>query len=78
MQKQTFKVARKYGAKMWAPVVGAGALLASAAAFAQATDPGAVILDKVNTGFTTAEEIATAVVLGLFGIWAIKLLFRGK
>jgi len=55
------------------------ALAGSAAAMAQeAESAGTQILAKVNAGLSTGQEIAIAVVLGLFAIWAIKLLWRSK
>lgn len=59
--------------------LGAGTLaLASGVAMAEGTDNGTAILTKVNDAMTTGASIATAVVLGLFAIWAIKLLWRAK
>lgn len=60
----------------------AGALILSAAtapAFAQeAGDTGAEIVTSVKAALTSGASIATAVVLGLFAIWGIKLLWRSK
>lgn len=59
----------------------AGALVLSAItapAMAQATDPGAEIVTKVESTLTSGVAIATAVVLGLFAIWGVKLLWRSK
>lgn len=55
--------------------------LAAAGASAQAQDAGSMgaqIVTKVEGAMTQGELIAGAVVLGLFAIWAIKLLFRAK
>lgn len=55
--------------------------LAGAGASAHAEDPatmGAQIVTKVESAMSQGELIAGAVVLGLFAIWAIKLLFRAK
>lgn len=60
----------------------AGALVLSAAtapAFAQdAGTTGAEIVKKVEGALDSGASIATAVVLGLFAIWGIKLLWRSK
>lgn len=59
----------------------AGALVLSAMAspvMAQSADPGAEIVTKVESTLTSGAAIATAVVLGLFAIWGIKLLWRSK
>lgn len=59
----------------------AGALVLSAVtspAFAQQADTGAEIVTKVKETLTSGASIATAVVLGLFAIWGIKLLWRSK
>lgn len=60
----------------------AGALVLSAAtapAFAQeAGGTGAEIVTSVKAALTSGASIATAVVLGLFAIWGIKLLWRSK
>lgn len=59
----------------------AGALVLSAItspAMAQATDTGAEIVTEVKGYLTSGAAIATAVVLGLFAIWGIKLLWRSK
>ncbi|MFT4243636.1 MAG: hypothetical protein QM569_15295 [Acidovorax sp.] len=67
---------RRFAAKASA---GALALAGSATAMAQdAGSTGAQILAKVNEGLGTGEQIAVAVVLGFFAIWAIKLLWRSK
>ncbi len=59
----------------------AGALVLSAAtspAFAEAGDTGAEIVTSVKAALASGASIATAVVLGLFAIWGIKLLWRSK
>lgn len=71
----TLNVARKYGAKASAA---AGSLVLSTVALAQSTDHGAAIVTKVESAFTNGELIAAAVVMGLFAIFAIKLLWRSK
>ena len=75
MLNTTIGAVRKYGNKVGAA---AGALVLSTAAMAQATDHGAAIVAKVEEGFSKGELIAAAVVLGLFSIFAIKLLWRSK
>lgn len=47
-------------------------------AFAQEPDTAAEIVTKVKAALTSGASIATAVVLGLFAIWGIKLLWRSK
>lgn len=59
----------------------AGALVLSAAtspAFADSSDTGAEIVTSVKAALASGASIATAVVLGLFAIWGIKLLWRSK
>lgn len=75
MFDKTLSVARKYGSQI---AVGTGSLVASGLSMAQAVDPGVTIKDKVTAAMTSGEGIATAIVLGLFAIWAIKLLWRSK
>ncbi|AVO48123.1 hypothetical protein C6568_01765 [Melaminivora suipulveris] len=77
---QTFNTVRKYGARVG---TGALALIGSGVALAQegggaGGNAGAQILTKVNEAMSAGEQIAVAVVLGLFAMWAIKLLWRGK
>lgn len=72
---QTFNTVRKYGARVGA---GALALVGTGAAMAQAVGPGAQIVTSVENAMETGQSIAVAVVLGLFAIWAIKLLWRAK
>lgn len=57
-----------------------GALLTAvtAPAFAQSADTGAEIVTSVKAALASGASIATAVVLGLFAIWGIKLLWRSK
>lgn len=73
MFEKTRTMAAKYGAKIAAPAV----LLLPFAARAE-EDAGAQILSKVTASMTSGAGIATAIVLGLFAIWAIKLLWRSK
>lgn len=75
MLNTTIGAVRKYGNKAGAA---AGALVLSTAAMAQSTDHGAAIVTKVEGAFSNGELIAAAVVLGLFSIFAIKLLWRSK
>lgn len=71
----TIGAMRKFGHKVG---TAAGALALSSAALAQSTDHGAAIVTKVESAFTNGELIAAAVVMGLFAIFAIKLLWRSK
>ena len=75
MFEKTRVMARKYGARL---VAAPAAAMASFGAFAQSTGPGEDILTKVTGGMTQGEKIASAVVLGLFAIWVVKLLWRSK
>lgn len=75
MFAQTRNVARKYVAK---GAAGAGGLIGTGLAMAQTTSPSETVLAAVNDGFTGAQSIAVAVVVGLFAIFAIKLLWRAK
>ena len=75
MLNTTIGAVRKYGNKVGAA---AGALVLSTAAMAQSVDHSQDIIDKVNASMSKGELIAAAVVLGLFSIWAIKLLLKGK
>jgi len=76
MFQKTLNVARKYGSKAAA---GTGALVLAGAASAQeAATAGATILSQVEGAMETGAGIATAVVLGLFVIFGIKLLWRSK
>lgn len=54
------------------------AVVGSSAMAEDAGTMGAQIVAKVEAAMTQGELIAGAVVLGLFAIWAIKLLFRAK
>ena len=74
MFQKTRSIAAQYGAKIAAPAV----LLLPFAARAEGEDAGAQILAKVTSSMTSGAGIATAIVLGLFAIWAIKLLWRSK
>lgn len=73
MFSQSMNVARKFGAKL--AVVPALALPVLASA--QST-PVSDITDKVDEAMTGGLAIAGAVVVGLFAIWAVKLLWRAK
>lgn len=76
MLNTTIGAVRKYGNKVGAA---AGALVLSSGAMAQeAATHGATIVAKVEEAFSQGELIAAAVVLGLFAIFAIKLLWRSK
>lgn len=76
MLNTTIGAVRKYGAKVGAA---SGALALSGAAMAQEADgTAAQIVTAVKAAFTAGELIAGAVVLGLFAIYAIKLLWRSK
>lgn len=63
--------ARKFGSKL---VAGAGVALVTAPAFADT----AAITTAVNGAITDATTLGTAIVLGLFGIWAVFLLLKAK
>lgn len=71
-----FQKIRTAGAKLAA--VPALALVTVGSAFAEETDHVAAITTKVTNSMEGAAGIAGVVVLGLFSIWAIKLLWRGK
>ena len=75
MFSNTMGIARKYGAKA---ATAAGALVVSGMAAAQSTSMGEQIQAKVTASFTQGELIAGGVVLGLFTLWAIKLLWKAK
>lgn len=75
MFQKTRAMARKYGARL---VAAPAAAMASVGAFAQSTGTGESIVTKVTEGMSQGEKIATAVVLGLFVIWCVKLLWRSK
>lgn len=74
MYEKTLNNVRKYGAKA---ATAAGALVLSGVAAAQSTQADAIVT-KVEDAFSKGELIAGAVVLGLFTIFAIKLLWRSK
>lgn len=75
MFAKTRDVVRRYGAKVGAAGT---ALVASGMAMAQeATSTADAIVVKVENA-SKGELIAGAVVLGLFTIYAIKLLWRSK
>lgn len=75
MIASTFNAARKYGAKVG---TGMGALALSGLASAQSSSTADTIVANVEEAFSKGELIAAAVVLGLFAIYAIKLLWRSK
>lgn len=74
MFASTRNACRKYGAKVG---TGIGALALSGLAAAQSTTADTIVT-KVEEAFSKGELIAGAVVLGLFTIFAIKLLWRSK
>lgn len=74
MIASTFNAARKYGAKVG---TGMGALALSGLAAAQSNTADTIVAN-VEEAFSKGELIAAAVVLGLFAIYAIKLLWRSK
>lgn len=62
-------------------LAGAAALFGAAAFADDPTPLGAAIASvtsSVNEGLAGGLTVATAVVVGLFAIWGIKLLMRGK
>lgn len=73
MFEKTRTMAAKYGAKIAAPAV----LLLPFAARAE-DDTAAQIKTAVGAAMTSGAGISTVIVLGLFAIWAIKLLWRSK
>lgn len=74
MLNTTIGAVRKYGNKLGAA---AGALVLSSAAMAQSSTADTIVAN-VEEAFSKGELIAAAVVLGLFAIYAIKLLWRSK
>lgn len=58
--------------------IATAAVAAAPAAFAQAMDPAAAIIAKVDSSMESGLQIAGAVVLGIFAIWGVKLLMKGK
>lgn len=74
MLNTTIGAVRKYGNKLCAA---AGALVLSSAAMAQSNTADTIVAN-VEEAFSKGELIAAAVVLGLFAIYAIKLLWRSK
>lgn len=74
MIASTFNACRKYGAKVG---TGMGALALSGLAAAQSNTADTIVAN-VEEAFSKGELIAAAVVLGLFAIYAIKLLWRSK
>jgi hypothetical protein len=77
MFQATRNVAVKYGAKLAA--VPAAALVLIGTAHAQEAESAASqITAKVTQAMSSGEAIALAIVLGLFAIFAIKMLWRAK
>lgn len=74
MFASTRNACRKYGAKVG---TGMGALALSGLAAAQSNTADTIVAN-VEEAFSKGELIAAAVVLGLFAIYAIKLLWRSK
>ncbi|MDH1765920.1 hypothetical protein N5D37_09580 [Comamonas aquatica] len=74
MFASTRNACRKYGAKVG---TGIGALALSGLAAAQSSTADTIVAN-VEQAFSNGELIAAAVVLGLFAIYAIKLLWRSK
>lgn len=74
MLNTTIGAVRKYGNKLGAA---AGALVLSSAAMAQSSTADTVVAN-LEQAFSDGGLIAAAVVLGLFAIYAIKLLWRSK
>ena len=75
MFAKTRSMARKYGARIAAAPA---ALLVGFSAHAAEGDGVTEILAQVNQAMTSGKSIATAIVIGFFVIWAIKLLWRSK
>lgn len=73
MFSQSVNVVREYGAKLAL----APALVLPMLASAQTT-PVQDITAKVDEAMSGGLAIAGAVVVGLFAIWAVKLLWRAK
>lgn len=74
MLNTTIGAVRKYGNKVG---TGIGALALSGLAAAQSNTADTVVAN-LEEAFSNGELIAAAVVLGLFAIYAIKLLWRSK
>lgn len=59
-----------------------GAAVLPVAAFAEGETPLELAIQEVSSavdaGLAGGLTVATAVVVGLFAIWAVKLLMRGK
>jgi len=75
MFQKTRNIVAKYGRQA---VVATGSALATAAAFAQTVPVGEQIKTKVEGSMSQGEMIAGVVVLGLFAIWAVKILWKSK
>lgn len=76
MFAKTRSMARKYGARIAAAP--AALLVGFSAQAAEGDNALTQITAKVNEAMTSGATIATAIVIGLFVIWAIKLLWRSK
>ncbi len=69
---------QKLKEKATAAKIAGGALVLSGVSSPAFADDAADIVAKVDGAMTSGASIASAVVLGLFAIWAIKLLWRAK
>lgn len=58
--------------------IATAAAASAPAAFAQAVDPTPAIITMVDNSLASGLQIAGAVVLGIFAIWGVKLLLKGK
>lgn len=58
--------------------IATAAATSATATFAQATSPVAGIIAQVDDSMASGLQIAGAVVLGIFAIWGVKLLLKGK
>jgi hypothetical protein len=63
--------AKRFGAKVAAPVAGVGTALASAAAMAQSTSAGGAIAGELSTGKSEVLLVvgAVAIILGVIILW---------
>jgi len=75
MFQKTRNIVAKYGRQA---AVATGSALATAAAIAQTAPVGEQIKTKVEGSMSQGEMIAGVVVLGLFAIWAVKILWKSK
>ena len=66
---KVFQMVRSTGAKIGA---GAGAMLATGAAMAQATTPGAAIASELSTGKSDVMLVvaAAAIIIGVLVLWS--------